>query len=398
MSKKTIIISMLLSIGVTAYAQHDGHPTPPRCYSEVLRIVEQSSPRVSALMANAQAEHSRIDAERTIENPAIEGGFYQGAPSSIGKRWDLSVTQSFDMPSVYRHRRQLRNLGSQQVQLQTSIDLIQIFYEAQQYCAHLAYYHQLAILFDEYMASAHKVADIYTLRMDHGDCTAIEYNQAMMDEQQANNELALARLEALRYRAQLATIAGTENFPLPEHFQASSAIDWHNDSNYTMPRYRLMQLQEHISEQEVALSRSERLPQMEVGYASENVVGETYRGVTLQLNVPLWNNRRKIQSAVLQQTAAHSQTEAYLYQIDHECDLLRVHAQILKKRIEALQNSMQQHDNRALIEQALLAGEMTLEDYLRNKNYYLDLQKQLLNLQLQLELTLLELYSYFEEQ
>ena len=393
MKRYFIIITTLLAIGATAFAQNADTSAPPRYYNHVLRVVEQSSPKAKAIIAASRAEQSSIQAESLFDSPSIEGGYYLGSPSDIGRRWDLSVTQSFDMPSVYHHRSQLRTMNRQQVQLQTAVELSAILHQAQQYCAQSAYYHQLIILLQENAANAQQVADLYAKRLAHGDCNMIEYNRAMMNQQRSSNELALALSESEALRNRLMVLTGGQAFPDIQQFEASSAMDWQQHYLDSSPQQQLMQLQQDISEQEVALSYAERLPHVEVGYASENVVGETFRGATLGITIPLWNNRRKVQAAQIHQAATQSQSELLSYQQSSEADILWKQALSLRQQITSLYSSLQQFDNRGLIVKALQSGEMTLEEYLLNMDYYIELHRQILDQELDLELTMLEIHS-----
>ena len=54
----------------------------------------------------------------------------------------------------------------------------------------------------------------------------------------------------------------------------------------------------------VKLSKSESLPKISAGYMSESVLSESFRGVTMGISLPLWENRNRTSAAILHSQAA----------------------------------------------------------------------------------------------
>ena len=99
--KKILLVIALLPLLAVAQQPH---------YAQVLKVVEDSNVvlRAAALQRDAQQQQAHVG--YLINNPEIEAAYYWGSPVEIGKRWDLSVSQSFSMPSVIARKARIRKL------------------------------------------------------------------------------------------------------------------------------------------------------------------------------------------------------------------------------------------------------------------------------------------------
>lgn len=386
----TCVLSLFLLLAANAQAQPH--------YSQVLQYAEKHNPTLQAATKRAEAEKTAAHLGALLPDPEIGAAYYWGDPAELGKRWDLHVTQSFDMPSVMIRKARLRNLEEQAAELNYQLVRTNLLLEIQEMCADWIYYHGVAEVYSRRRESAYHMAQLYQKRFETGDCSVLEYNRAQMylaDMQNMESEALLKEDHATHH---LRLLAGGNDFPAfsPEYEPVkieSNFEDWYQALEMRNPTLRLLDNQVEASNQQMQLSRAEWLPTMDLGYNSENRVGETFRGVTVGLSIPLWSQQRAVRTARLRAEASQMELESQRSQIrTHLSCTFHRHATLMHN-VESLKKALRQHDSQTYLEQALEAGEISLEQYLQQTDYYYNIELQIWETSHELELLHLFLYA-----
>lgn len=388
--KKIVIFSAILSLAVALAAQPH--------YSEVLKAVEEHNPILQAAQKRSEARQAEARVGVLLPDPTVEGAYYWGDPSEIGIRWDLSVSQSFEMPSVMVRRARLRNLEQDAARLSYEVVRNKMLYETQKLCADYIYCYAVADILDDRTSTACRLVDLYQKRFDAGDCSVLEYNRAMLYRAKVSKEAADAILEGQHVRTSLITLAGDEVYrfnqreydtvPLPPNFD-----EWYKGLEMQNPALRTLENQAAADQLKTQLSRSQWLPNMSVGYASENIVGETFRGVTVGLTLPLWSQQRAVRQAALEQEAAEQELSAQRSKLYADLQCLMHHMYALRLNLDNLRRDYASFSNVSLLDKALEAGEITLEEYLLQVDSYVEIQLQIWQLARELEMAYLQFNS-----
>ena len=143
---RPIAILVIFLLATSAVAQ-------PR-YSSVLKHAEEHSPMLQMAAKHAEAEKTAAHVGTLLPNPEVEAAYFWGYPSEIGIRWDISVSQSFDMPSVLVRKARLRNLQEHAAELNYSMVRRALLLEVQQECADWIYYHAVWQIYSRHCAAA----------------------------------------------------------------------------------------------------------------------------------------------------------------------------------------------------------------------------------------------------
>lgn len=388
--KKIAIFSAILGLtGVLAAQPH---------YSEVLKAVEEHNPVLQAAQKRSEAHQAEARVGMLLPDPTVEGAYYWGTPSEIGIRWDLSVSQSFEMPSVMVRRARLRNLEQDAARLSYEVVRNKMLYETQKLCADLIYCQAVAEILEDRTATAVRLANLYQKRFDAGDCSVLEYNRAQLYLAKVQKEAADACLEGQHVRTALITMAGDaayafrqreyDSVPLPPNFD-----EWYKDRELQNPVLKALSNQADADELKGQLSRAQWLPNVSVGYASENIVGETFRGVTVGLTLPLWSQQRAVRQAALEQEASQQELVAERSKLYADLQCLMHHLYALRLNLDNLRTAYMRCNSISLLDKALEAGEINLEDYLLQLDSYVDIQLQIWQLARELELSYLQFNS-----
>ena len=160
---------------------------------------------------------------------------------------------------------------------------------------------------------------------------------------------------------------------LEEAAEKSSALDYLRAST-------------SLSEEQLRLSRSEAFPSLSVGYKSEVVPGEGFRGVSVGVSIPLWSAGKKISSAKRQIEAARIAEQDALVRFRTDARMLYDKAMRLAESAAAVADAadLQSAASGGLddLRKALDSGQLSLLDYMNEISYFYSSRELALQTQL----------------
>lgn len=111
------------------------------------------------------------------------------------------------------------------------------------------------------------------------------------------------------------------------------------------------------------------------------------------LSLPIWSQQRAVRAARLEAEAAQLELETQREKLfDHLSCMFHRHLGLMHN-VENLKNALRQYDSQDYLMQALEAGEITLEQYLQQSEFYLEIELQIWEVSHELELLHLTLYA-----
>jgi len=381
---KRLTLSLFILIALGAQAQEIRYKS----------VVDQvaASPLVESLYMQTAAGVAEIYAEPLLANPEVEGAYFLGDPGSIGNRWDLGVSQQFEFPTAYRHKKTLRELQSRSVVLDFERHRMELCREAQDICADLVYFNGLIVLLQNGYNSACEMVSLYQKRMESGDCSILDYNRVQLEMAEKQKELKLAQTERDMLLSDLRVLCGNKDLtfsqstyePFNFHYVPVNYSEYH-------PDVKEQRNQLKIDSAEWRLARAHRLPDFSVGYGSENETSEAFRGVKVGLSIPLWKNRGAERKAKFAMKSSQMQLEVTQTRKLNQLEALYNKAVSMKEYAESMKAILDQNNGEELLQKAFDAQELPLERYLMDRASYNDNRKSLLEVQRELEHVVLEL-------
>ena len=367
-------------------------------YAQVLKDVEANNPVLLAAQKRAEAQQTAAHVGALLPNPEVEAAYYWGDPASVGIRWDLGISQSFEMPSVMVRRARLRNLQEQAADLDYKVIRNATLLEAQLTCADMIYYKALGMIYSRRCQAAIRIAELYQRRYAAGDCSILDYNRAQMNLADVQNRAAEIDLQCDLAVHDLHRLVGVENYPFrqseyEEVTVESSFESWYEQLEMLNPSLRLLDNQAEAARCQLQLSRAQWLPEMSVGYASENVVGETFRGVKVGLSIPIWSQQRAVKASRLAEAAATEELASQRAVWFSKLRCMFHRHETLLRNVSSLKEAFQRCNSIDLLDKALEAGEISLEQYLLEADYYYSIEIQIWDVTHELEQLHLHLYS-----
>ena len=388
--KKILFLLIIVGFSFSSQAQ--------RRYEEVLRKVEQDNPMLQVARQKSEARQIEAHVGLMLPDPQVELSLFRGDPAEQGTRWDLRVSQSFDMPSVYVRRARLRALREHAAELDYETTRFTLLHEAQLICAELIYANGIARVYGDFTITAIKLMQLYEKRLAQGDCTLLEYNRVMMEKAEALNLASQATTRSVHLYNDLCVLMGVETFNLtwddydtvilPGNFD-----EWYDSLELRNPELMSLRTEVDMSQQELQLNRSKWLPSMSVGYASETVTGSAFRGVTLGMNLPVWSQPRSVKQAKLAHTASQEALEVRRNEILSSRRCLMHHLNAMRNNLRNMRIAYAACNSQDLLDKALEAGEISLEQYLQQLDYYTKQRIAIWDIAFELEKGCINLYS-----
>ena len=390
--KKIIIILLLIAWALPARLDAQSH------YAQVLKDVEANNPVLLAARKRAEAQQTAAHVGALLPNPEVEAAYYWGDPSSVGIRWDLGISQSFEMPSVMVRRARLRKLQEQAAGLDYQVVRNATLLEAQLTCADIIYYRALGMIYTRRCQAAIRIADLYQRRYAAGDCSILDYNRAQMNLADVQNRAAEINLQGDHAVHDLQRLVGGESYlfyqsEYEEVRVETSFESWYEQLEMQNPSLRLLDNQVEAARYQRQLSRAQWLPEMSVGYASENVVGQTFRGVKVGLSLPIWSQQRAVKASRLAEAAATEELSSQRTEWFSRLQCMFHRHEALIRNVGNLREAFQRCNSIDLLDKALDAGEISLEQYLLEADYYYNIEMQIWDVAHELEQLHLHLYS-----
>lgn len=384
----SFILSLTLPLSICAQSDID----------RVLKVIEQNNTTLKGLRETAEADKLANKTEIYLSNPEVEYGHHWGKPTEIGNRTALNVTQTFDIATLTGMKSRLARDKNTLIDRQYRSDRMAILLEAKQTCIDLIYCNVLREELSMRLRHAELIADGYKSRMEKGDANIIEYNKVRLNVTRAQNELRLIEIERqtllLRLRRLNGDIDisfGLTTYPatmLPTDFDA-----WYSHIETTDPTLAHARQEIEVSKRQLSLTKAMGLPSFSAGYASEKVGQEDFKGISVGITIPLWENKNKVRHAKASIRAAEARANDTRREVYNRFKTLYDRTAGLRDIAHSYRNTLSQTNNADLLKKAHDAGELSLLDYILEIGIYYDTVNQMLTAERDYQKALAELYA-----
>lgn len=341
----------------------------------VLLEIQANNTTLKALQQEMLAEKANNKTGLNPANPEAGFNYLWGKPQAMGNRTDISLTQSFDFPTVYLYKNRLADRLDIQAELEYEAHRKEILLEARLNCIDLIYHQLLKTALEERGEHAGEIAGAYRKMFESGETGILEYNKAQLNHTNVLNDIAGLNAEIAVLFADLTRLNGgksisleMDKYPiieLPENFDA-----WYHEAEQHNPVLKLLEEEVLIRDEQKKIEQALSLPGFSAGYMSEKVVGEQFQGVTLGVSIPLWENRNTVKAAKASKIATQSlQTDTRL-QFRSGLEIQYAKAKTAQVLALSYRNSMQLLNNADLLRKALDEGEISMIEYILEMQFF----------------------------
>lgn len=390
--KNRLLTLGVAMIALTAAANDD-------IFTPLLNEIEENSTYLKALRMHSDAEVVGNKTGLTLPNPEVELAYSWANPKEVGDKKNVSVSQSFDFPTVYAQRRKVASSKIKGVENEYMGARRDYLLNVKKTCIELLFNNALAKLYSNELSNLKKISDGMEIMLQNGETTSIEYNKALLNYSILENEVNKIDIERSKLSRQLAGYNGgrpvrftVSDFPivtLPSNFET-----WYSIAEDNSPALRALDNQLETNNHEVKLNRAEGLPKLSVGYTGEYVHGSNYSGVTLGFSLPLWENRNRVKQAKTELVATRLEIADAKLNLHNSLESLYNEVAELQENVQRIEKALNTANNAELAQKAHKNGQMTLLEYLHELEYYFDASEKHLEALRDLHLAYAELQAH----
>ncbi len=383
----TILSTILLGMG-EIYAQS---------HESILKSIEQNNLLLKAYRAETNAEMLENRSGITLPNPEVEFHHLWLPANGNNTRQDISASQSFDIATISGIRRQLAGKSNEILEEEYREERIATLLSAKTLLINLTKTNALIKIMEQRENEARQLAEMYKSGVENGHNTIIEQNKAQINAITINTELQNLKLERQQLLTQLQFMNGGIAIQFNETMfgEQLPPIDfdaWYNQIESQLPLYASAMKSMELSSKQVALSRMEGLPEISAGYMSEGLKkNDKAHGITLGISIPLWANKNNIKQAKAAEQASRLHKESVEQQLYYSLYSQYEKCRTLNKTVVQLRESVNSANHSSQLRKALTAGQISLTDYIVEKEMIYDMFTQLFTLECDYHTALAEL-------
>ncbi len=365
----------------------------------LLDQIEKNNPTLQALAV--QRDAGKIGARIGLlpENPEVEFGFLGGSPASLGRRFDISVRQTFDFPSAYVYKARIAETASGQWDRQWEKERRALRLEARLLALDLIYANALQRELEARRTNAREVAGAIEAKFEKGDANILELNKVKLALLDIEKDVEVNEMERRSLLADLSRLNGGQPVSLPEdRFETADLPEnfgtWITRAEQNNPELQWLRGEVEHLEIQVKLDKALSLPKFSLGYMSESVEGESYHGLTAGISLPLFERKHTVRHAERSAEAMRSLEADGKRQF---MDRMRILYDQVRARAESARGyraGLPGLDNTPLLKKALDSGEISVIEYVYELTMYYDSMNRLLQMERDLHRDLARLKQF----
>lgn len=390
MNRKHIFIIALIALSLTAQGQ-----TSLDKYLEMV-VANNQSIKTNNLVFQYKSEQAKTG--NTPDNPEINYGYFPGNSDALGVKEVFEVSQKFDFPTSYIHKSKMAtqnaNIANEAYRLASQEILLNAWE-----CWALAIYNNKKLqVLTERKNEAQKLLNNYLKKQENGDATQLAVNKARLFYIDTQNKLRLHNSSAKQNSEALKQLNGgieytvTDSMFTPVILETWEALKVKLQNMH--PEIGIAEQNKILADNGLKLSKSNWLPSFTVGYESEDVMGDKYRGIRGGVSVPLWKEKNAISTQKINVELSQQSIDETMLNIVSKYHQKYLYVEALNDNFNEFNKSLNSMNNNYLLHRSLELGQISAIEYFMELNYFYEVSDELMDLELEFQLNLAQLYDF----
>lgn len=368
-----ILLLCLCTLCTTAQAQDKTEEKST--LNHLLESIASRNLSLQALRAQGASTSRSYRLELLPEAVEVEMGAFNGHPSSIGRKYNLSISQSLELAtllgikgSVVRQQEKLITRQEQQARMELLLQAKLAYLDLVYYNAHL---HNLYSRLEQ----EETIVEAWRSKLALGDASLKEYNNVLLNLLDLRGEIKRAESERNEVQNQITEMNGGSPFAIEERSYSHSSLppsyqEWIASAAHLHPLITLAEDEVALSRRQVTASKAALLPALKIGVMREQVMGEYHQGVTLGIAIPLWRGGASIRQAQSALQAAEARERATRQSLTLALKGAYDKTVSLQELADSYSSTLRCTDNATMLRRALDLGEISIIDYIIQSRLY----------------------------
>lgn len=352
--------------------------------------VVAGNPQLEALRGRYAVDSISFSRAVLLDDPQIDFEYNFGR-GSLGDKWMLGISQSFEWLSIYTARSEATNARTMASWQEYLASLVDMTLQVRLLAIEIIGLNRQIVVQQNVCDNLEELSRLYKLAFDGRQISILDINKLRIELINSRQSLESLKAELEKNIEAMQALAGEYSidrgvltklidYPDEDLLPIDTYIQLYRNDDPKIVACALSQKASKAEEREASLSWT---PKFEIGYQYSYELGDRFNGVTAGVSIPLFSSkRRKAQS--MAQTLAISSSLLTL-QSENESYVRQLYGEVvsLKRQMTLYGEVLDDDSCTDLLSQALDGGQISLLTYLQELNYFIQARINYLSLETQ---------------
>ena len=357
-------------------------------YNDLISALVADCPEVKQLVASNKAILEAKAAENTLDNPTVETEHLWGR-HDVGSKFDLSVSQSFAWPGVYKARAKAIDANTRASELLEQAAIADKYIEIEQLVIDIIYQNKAIEVERKILSHMTELEKGNLEGYELGELTKLDVKKIEIERISSSSNLRKAQrlLEELYNKLENITgrhdcrdlITGIKDIP---ETGILSEEEYENLIDTYDPQLAWLRAQaEAFILDGKAETMAARSPEFSLGYGFQREQGESFNGINASMTLPIFSRRHIANSAKAYALSAQIQLDISRMSTISNMRSLRVSVVSMKQELDDYKVVFGQDSYANLLSIARQGGQLDNLRYLQELNFFLEATRTSLDIE-----------------
>lgn len=385
---------LLFTIGVFAL------DTEAQNFDTLLNKVVSNNTELMSSVDAARSELFTQKSENNLPDPEVEVE-YQWGRHEVGDKFDVNVTQGFDWPGAYMARGKANKIASEAMSYLNRSNYIDKRLEIKQNLIDIVNVKKNMKVVKERLDLMDQMIEKYTTGMNRGELTILDLRKLKIEKIRLNETMSALESEFNLLESTLEAqnggkecgdiIAAIDNYP-DDTILPAEEYEKIVEENDPAVKYSSLMMQSQA--QRVKAERLMQLPGFTLGYHHSWEDGDVFNGLIVGVTLPVFSTRNKVRAAKALRRSLEYDEMTVAIQKRATLKSNREKALALYRQMTSYESVLKNDNSTDLLKKSLEGGQISLLDYLSEMDYYLQAERDYLDVQYRYHQTLADLNKY----
>lgn len=381
MNIRHLVLSIpFMAMGINVAAASTG-------FDSVLDTLVANNLEARLTLDRAHGAVESLKGENTLGPVEVEFGRVWGSNAEVGNKWNLSVSQGFDWPELYKARSEAAATATTALNYLRESTLLETRQQARLLLIDIIYNNQLINLQEGLVERMNQMEAYYRKASEAGLETRLDYNKTVVERIAVHRELHLLETRREALRASLEAFNGGKDvttlyamigdeYPQVDPARQAEAIAKLRERD---PQYAAAVAQSEAARSLVKVEKMNRLPGFSIGYVHETELGGNFDGFSIGVSLPVWSRKHSAKAAAIEADASLLEAEMNLTRRRAELEADGRQIATLRHIIDEYAPVVKNTSNFELLRKALDAGQINFLTYLEEVNFFITAHRDYLD-------------------
>lgn len=271
-------------------------------YKDVLKQISSNNKEINAYKEYLNSINIESRTNNLPLNPQVEYSYLSGSGVANGNKQELVISQPFDFPTTYFLKADIASLQSSANQYHLKEFEKNILKSAQNLLIEYIFLKKQIDELSKRNELAENMLKTVQIKFDAGDVGVLELNQAKSKLSIAKSKLNLAKIELLSVQSELVSMNGGNTLQLNVTDYWTQSFSSNFDSLFNKLKEadyynKSLEEEKRLFDKKLSLAKTGWLPNFDIGYRQETETDISFKGIRLQMSLPIFENTNKVQKA-----------------------------------------------------------------------------------------------------